>query len=223
MHMLIINFDLDDVVYDTAGLINHDLSRIFSRKRTLSDVEMQLSVMVSRKGSSLAFTNALKSMGKPECGDYIWNHILKGGEFIPRIQPRPGFLNLLVNLKTKYKVKLNVCTHRGSFANGVKYTEEALEDNFPGIFDNVYVIDSKKHPDKFKFLDEVCEGEYVLVDDNPAHSDTPIANIPNLIVYGEAHLLPYLHNQENIVMSVTELEKHLYELLDEKDALNGTV
>jgi len=102
----------------------------------------------------------------PENGKQPFIDMLEDGRFMLEANMRDYFIQTVAML-VRDGFSAGICTHRGYHDKGERNTRKSLEKHL-SLFDHIHVLDSRQHPDKIAYLNEVHgEGTYVLVDDNP--------------------------------------------------------
>lgn len=158
-------WDLDDTIYDTKTNIIKTLIRKGDVPSELIEEAMSL------KDRKLPLQHA-----SPELSKYIWNDVISNHNFmlyaglLPYVQDNlNGFCGLLRDLRHAGVLNV-VVSHRG-------YLERALVSSVQSLsrygimswLDDVHIIKSTEHPNKFEFIKARYGDDFMLADDNPIH------------------------------------------------------
>jgi len=210
----LIFWDLDDVLFDTAGFVRRHMAGYLHDKKIHDSVDKLIDMINNdRTTSFLVEETYLKEIypeTAKELGNRVYEHGLFKGNFIPLVTPDFVLRSFIKDILIPQGYQMCVCTHRKSLDNDGSLTIASLVEHFPDVyFKHVYVINKDEHPNKIKFLNQKHKN-FLLVDDNPIHLPVVLPEIPNLIIWNKAHRFAHYINQRR-ASDVIKLARHINE------------
>ena len=201
-------FDMDDVVSNTNKYFLQRLLKHLSGLTDPTPLESEICrhIVLHEGFSTLLFQHQTKEI-YPELHDafrqLIWDVCMKDNTYMLEVELNTPIVryikhDLAPRLDVLEHVKLHICTHRGFTDVGENYTRQWLEKCHLNCFENVFALDSKVHPNKLDFLDQQFGDDYILVDDNPIHTDVVLPKNDKLIIYTGINDLPQFKEQNQV-------------------------
>ncbi|QGZ14458.1 hypothetical protein [Photobacterium phage PDCC-1] len=202
-----ITFDMDDTLTATHAYIRENL-------KPTTEANLQAMIECDRAGH--AYINA-----SSELQDDIHDQILTSQEFMLKsgvaewvANHYEEFCALIMSLKAQGHT-FSICTHRGWSEQGKPLTSEWLNAKALDLFEEIHCLDSKEHPCKLTYLEDLYGRDFIIVDDNPYHGidrSKELSYNQNVIQCIGEHTVPeYVHFRT--FASFPEFKEHLLTLL----------
>lgn len=195
MTKLVLAFDMDDTLTQTAKYINNTIKRFFADE----EMHEELEYVVSNENnvSTMCYPDWIKS----HIDDRIIGpglYMLEAGKTALCSPFSIGTLEVLLN-QYRDDIIVVVCSHRGFHPYGEVFSRQWLNDNdLLHLFDHIHMLDSSVTPNKIEFLkDHYPDHEILLIDDNPLskHAGDIIPYHEEIVIYDNEHRLETYVNQ----------------------------
>ncbi|AUR81024.1 hypothetical protein FDJ25_gp157 [Vibrio phage Aphrodite1] len=202
-----ITFDMDDTLTATHQYIRDNLE-------PTSEESLYAMVTADREGHAYVNAGAVLQTD-------IYEQILRGEEFMLESgvakwvrDEYEQFCELITTLKNLGHT-FSICTHRGWTETGSEKTMEWLKTKALDMFEVIHCLDSKVHPCKLTYLEDLYGRDFIIVDDNPYHGIDRAKELDfnqNVIQCVGEHIVPeYVHFRT--FDTFTTFKEHLLTLL----------
>lgn len=185
-------FDLDDTLVRTQDYITEVMTIRFLELGKPHLLKIMLEHLKKEGGLTLDV----------EIRDYVFHEIIAKQRFMLEALPTRLFnYFFLIPGNIPKGTKVSVCTHRGYAKNGLTFSKRWFEKYKPVInIEDFHCLDSKKTPDKIKYLKNLYGNDFYLIDDNPFHD---VINIheedENVLIYDECCKYKAYQKQHRLV------------------------